>query len=306
MPFIVMIFLGLPDMNFSNLRQSKPFDEIEWGDLLNTVFWSLNYFDASSTLAAEVQNPGKTYPRALIIVLIAAISMYAGALIVGNGVTPENEEWDESYFARIGEIVGGEWLKNWIVSSVLVSSVGMFESELSTNAYLILGMTKRGMLPAIFAHKSKFNTPTFAILVTCSALSICMFMSLSDLVEMLNLLYIWGAVLEFAAFIYLRITRPDAPRPYRLPLGTKGVCLLFVLPFSTIAAIMYFSSWKGHLIVVGCVIIGTILVKFLRYLRSNQIIRFLPIVPWDRPLPDDDDNGEEQKPDLTQALIPTQ
>jgi amino acid transporter len=41
-------------------------------------------------------------------------------------------------------------------------------------------------------------------------------------------IYCLGELLEFAAFIWLRIKAPDLHRPYRVPLPTWGVILMLM------------------------------------------------------------------------------
>ena len=39
----------------------------------------------------------------------------------------------------------------------------MFEADMSCGAFQLLGMAERGMLPAVFAKRSRFGTPTVGI-----------------------------------------------------------------------------------------------------------------------------------------------
>ena len=65
LPFVFFIGLGIPHIETDNWFKTKPSEEINWGMYMNTLFWNLNYFDAASTLAGEVENPSKTFPKAL-------------------------------------------------------------------------------------------------------------------------------------------------------------------------------------------------------------------------------------------------
>ena len=66
--------------------------------------------------------------------------------------------------------VGGRWLGWMVVIAAIVSQVGQFEAEMSTDSYLLHGMAERGFLPSVFAHKSRHGTPSLGI--ACSALGI--------------------------------------------------------------------------------------------------------------------------------------
>ena len=43
-------------------------------------------------------------------------------------------------------------------------------------------------------------------------------------------LYGAGLFLEFITLIKLRIESPEAHRPFRIPLNTAGLCIMFLLP----------------------------------------------------------------------------
>jgi hypothetical protein len=67
-------------------------------------------------------------------------------------------------------------------------------------------------------------------------------LSFSQVVEMLNLLYCFAQLIEFAAFVQLRIKHPDMPRPFKIPLGTVGVSLMLLVPTLFIFVMIGFSS----------------------------------------------------------------
>jgi amino acid transporter len=56
---------------------------------------------------------------------------------------------------------------------------------------------------------SKYGTPTYNILLSATGIIILSCMSFQEIIEFLNFLYALGMLLEFAAFIKLRIKKPD-------------------------------------------------------------------------------------------------
>jgi amino acid transporter len=50
-----------------------------------------------------------------------------------------------------------------------------------------------------------------------------------QLIEMLNFSYAIALLMEYAAFVKLRVTQPNLKRPYRIPLDTFG-CIIFFSP----------------------------------------------------------------------------
>jgi hypothetical protein len=50
-------------------------------------------------------------------------------------------------------LIGGVWLKWWIQAAAAMSNLGLFEAEMSGDAFQLLGMSEMGMLPSIFASR---------------------------------------------------------------------------------------------------------------------------------------------------------
>ncbi|KDD73396.1 hypothetical protein H632_c2220p0, partial [Helicosporidium sp. ATCC 50920] len=105
LPFVVMAALGLPHVRPERWLEHDG-SAVRWRGFVNVMFWNLNYWDCASTLAGEVRDPARTFPRALA----AAVALVAGAylvpLLVGVGVAG-GVGWELGYLARLGARVGG-------------------------------------------------------------------------------------------------------------------------------------------------------------------------------------------------------
>jgi hypothetical protein len=112
-------------------------------------------------------------------------------------------------------------------------------------------MADRGILPKVLGHRSQHGTPTYGIFMSASGIFCLCWLSFSQVVEMLNLLYCFAQLIEFAAFVQLRIKHPDMPRPFKIPLGTVGVSLLLLVPTLFIFVMIGFSSVLS-IVSAGC------------------------------------------------------
>lgn len=74
---------------------------------------NLNYWDSVSTLAGEVENPGKTFPRALAGAVAVVVAGYLFPLVVGLSYSAKAKDWDLGYFAVVGDQVLG-WLSQGV------------------------------------------------------------------------------------------------------------------------------------------------------------------------------------------------
>eukprot|EP00884_Botryococcus_braunii_P015193 jgi/Botrbrau1/23675/Bobra.55_2s0056.1 len=78
--FIIVPFLFLIGFCAPHLRPANwavvDLPSVDWMQFLNIMFWNLNYWDSVSTLAGEVQQPAKLFPRALSIAVVLVVSVY--------------------------------------------------------------------------------------------------------------------------------------------------------------------------------------------------------------------------------------
>lgn len=273
-PFVVMGILSIP-----RIRPQQwlvvDFKKVKWRGYFNSMFWNLNYWDKASTLAGEVENPSKTFPRALFGAVILVVLSYLIPLLAGTGaLNSPSSEWSDGYFAEVGMLIGGFWLKWWIQAAAAMSNLGLFEAEMSSDAFQLLGMSEIGMLPAIFASRSKHGTPTISILCSATGVIFLSWMSFQEILEFLNFLYSIGMLLEFAAFIKLRIKKPDLQRPYKVPLQTFGASMLCLPPTVLLVLVMCLASLRTILVSGSVIILGLFLYPLIVHSRDKKWVRF--------------------------------
>jgi amino acid transporter len=230
-PFVVMIAIGsfqvdptrwldgptslqnTTDIGTTDTGESSVFDGvslIQWRPFLNSLFWNLNSFDSTASFAAEVDRPGRTLPRAMFWAIIVINIAYIGPLLVAIGATDSTPaEWVDGYLARAAGIIGGAWLEGWVVLAAGIANIALFQAELSADAFQLMGMAERGFVPSIFSTRSRFGTPTYGIVLGVAVIVAMGSFDLDNLIEMLNLNYAIALLMEYAAFLKLRVTNPD-------------------------------------------------------------------------------------------------
>ncbi|KAA8539090.1 hypothetical protein F0562_025782 [Nyssa sinensis] len=273
-PFVVMGLISIP-----KLRPSRwlvvDLHNVKWNLYLNNLFWNLNYWDSISTLAGEIDNPKKTLPRALFYALILVVLGYFFPLLTSTGAIPLNRElWTNGYFSDIAKMLGGVWLSWWIQGAAAMSNMGMFMAEMSSDSFQLLGMAERGMLPEFFAKRSHYGSPLVGILFSASGVTLLSWMSFQDIVDTENILYCFGMILEFIAFIRLRMKYPAASRPYKIPVGTVGAILMCIPPTIMICVVLAFSSPKVMVVSLIAIIIGLVMQPCLKHVEKKRWIKF--------------------------------
>lgn len=274
LPFVVMGFLSIPKLEPSRWLVVNLHD-VDWNLYLNTLFWNLNYWDSISTLAGEVKNPKKTLPRALFYALILVVLGYFFPLLIGTGAVPlDRELWTDGYFSDIAKIIGGVWLRWWVQAAAAMANMGMFVAEMSSDSFQLLGMAERGMLPEFFAKRSKHGTPLIGILFSASGVILLSWLSFQEIVAAENFLYCFGMILEFIAFVKLRIKYPNASRPFKIPVGTIGAIAMCIPPTILIGIVLALSTLKVAIVSLVAVVIGFIMEPALKYVEKKRWLKF--------------------------------
>ncbi|WOH03827.1 hypothetical protein DCAR_0623227 [Daucus carota subsp. sativus] len=274
LPFVLMGLISIP-----RLQPKRWFvvdlQRVDWSLYLNTLFWNLNYWDSISTLAGEVENPGQTLPRSLFYAVILVVFGYVFPLLIGTGAVPLNQElWTDGYFSDIAKFLGGVWLRTWVQGASAMSNVGMFVAEMSSDSFQLLGMAERGMLPEFFGKRSRYGTPIIGILSSASGVIFLSALSFQEIVAAENFLYCFGMLVEFVAFMKLRVNYPAATRPYKVPLGTTGAILMFIPPTLLIFVVLAVAPLKVMMISLSALVIGLVLQPCFIYSERKGWLTF--------------------------------
>jgi amino acid transporter len=198
---------------------------ILWRPFLNSLFWNLNSFDSAASFAGDVQDPGRTFPRAMFWSILMAVAANLIPVLICIGATDSKQhDWVDGYLATAASKIGGRWLGAWVVFAAGVSNLAQFQAELSGDAFALMGMADRGFVPKIFGKRSEHGTPTYSILLGLAVIIVMGTSNLDTLIEMLNFNYALKLIMEYCAFVKLRISKPEGMLQRRF---SDGVNLRF-------------------------------------------------------------------------------
>jgi amino acid transporter len=231
-PFIAIVCIA--PFRFGALAQAITKPTNSSIDILTGVLicmWNYMGWDNASTIAAEVERPQRTYPRAMLAaVLIVAVSyILPVAAMWMTGLAPG--AWDTGFWADVAGMLGGPLLRVALALGGMISGFGMFNALVMSYSRLPLAMAQDGMLPKIFGKRhSRSRAPWVAIVVLAILWAPCLLLGFERLVTIDILLYGASLGLEFAALICLRIREPELPRPFRVPGGLFGAVAIGITP----------------------------------------------------------------------------
>lgn len=173
-------------------------------------------------------------------------------------------------------VIGGPWLKFWTQAGAVLSSVGMFEAQLSSGAFQLLGMADLGLLPAVFARRAaRLRTPWVAVAVSSAVTLAVSFLAFDEVVATANFLYSLGTLLEFAAFLWLRARQPDLKRPYRVPLSSlPALAAMCAVPSAFLAYVCAVAGWRVFALAGALTALGVGLHGSMRLCRAKRWLKF--------------------------------
>ncbi|KAG5517720.1 hypothetical protein RHGRI_038189 [Rhododendron griersonianum] len=277
LPFIIMSLIAIPQIKPHRwLSLGQKGVKHDWNLFFNTLFWNLNFWDNVSTLAGEVKNRQKILPKALFIAVIFTCVAYIIPLMAATGaVSVDQSEWEAGFMAQAAEIISGNWLRLWIEIGAVLSGIGLFEAQLSSSAYQVLGMAELGFLPKFFGVQSKwFNTPWVGIVLSTLITLAVSFMNFTEIISSANFLYSLGMLLEFASFVWLRRKYPAMKRPYRVPMGIPGLVVMCLVPSAFLVYIMTIATKVVFLVCGLMTVAGVGWYFFIKYCKARKWFKF--------------------------------
>jgi amino acid transporter len=238
------------------------------------AMWNYMGWDNASTIAAEVERPQRTYPRAMLaaVGIVSLSYILPVAAMWMTRLSPS--AWETGSWAEIATMVGGPLLRIALVAGGMISAFGMFNALVMSYSRLPLAMAQDGMLPRVFAKlHPRTRAPWVAILVLAVGWACCLGLGFERLVTIDILLYGASLLLEFVALICLRVREPELPRPFRVPGGMFGAIAIGITPMLMLGFSVFRSEHESVFgmssFAFGSLLIGAGVIAYL----LNHVVR---------------------------------
>ena len=244
--------------------------------LLGISYIVFNYsaWDSVSTYAGEVANPRRNYPLAITAALTIAVLSYLIPVVAGYSVTTDPAVWSsDAGWPVIARMIGGRWLGIVVGAAGMVSTWGLFNSQLLYASRLPFVLARDGWLPKFLAGVSNDAVaPKAAIFTLCGLCALFTAFTFSGLALIQCLLYSAALTLEFLSLLMMRLRYPDAPRMFRIPGSWVGLGYVLIMPFAfaVLVVVSAFGDWHAvpaQLAVVAGVAVAGVLLYFFRHKR---------------------------------------
>ncbi len=242
-PFVVLIAVALwrwHGHGAGNLLAPVP--DIDLPGAVSVAMWNYMGWDNASTVAQEVENPQRNYPRAMLgAALLVALTYILPLLAIGlagvGAARFSTGAWTGAATSLVGPSLGLA-----VVLGGMINGVGMFNPLMMSYARVPYAVAQDGLLPSWFSRQNARGVP-YAALLACAALwALALRFSFERLISIDLVLYGGALLLEFIALIVLRHREPALPRPFRVPGGLPGTVVAALGP----ALLLLFALWAAR------------------------------------------------------------
>ena len=238
-PFAVLVAFGLHSHAGGLHALTAPIAQPDLLAALSVCLWNYMGWDNASTVAQEVDNPQRTYPRAMLIsaALVAATYILPLAAVAIAGIPAET--FSVGAWADAARTLGGPALAFAVVLGGTVSGVGMFNALMLSYTRIPYALAEERLLPRAFTRTNKAGAPWVSIAVLTVAWAAALRLPFAKLISIDLVLYGAALILEFVALVVLRRREPALKRPFKVPGGIAGTILAGIGPTLLILIAMY-------------------------------------------------------------------
>lgn len=236
---IIWIALGKPlQIHLDATSMIPSFSHTENWISLTAIMSAFLGMELATVHVREVNNPQKTFPKALFIsVILILTTMILGSLAIAF-VLPQNKisltNGVMQAFENFFEVYHMAWVIPIIAVMILLGSLGGMMSWIISPARGLLQAAQLGYLPNFLSKENKNRVAgnlliTQAVLVSIICLAFLLMPTVNSsywlLTALSTQLYMLMYVLMFLAAAFLRYKHADKPRAFSIPGGKLGMIL---------------------------------------------------------------------------------
>jgi APA family basic amino acid/polyamine antiporter len=205
------------------------------------VFFAYIGFDAVSTTAEEAKNPSRDLPIGIIASLVVCTALYLAVAAVLSGIVPVTQyrsaadalpglpvaggpavtQFLNAPVAFALALIGQDWAAYLVSAGAVAGITSVLLVMLMSQPRIFFAMSRDGLLPkGVSKVHPRFGTPYITTIITCVIVALVAGVTQIQVVgEMTSIGTLFAFVVVCAAVLILRIQRPEAHRPFRVPGG---------------------------------------------------------------------------------------
>ena len=233
-----------------------------WGGVITgaaVVFFAFIGFDVVATTAEETRNPSRDVPIGIFGSLAICTLLYVAVSVVLTGMQSYAtiDKDDAAPLSTAFTNAGHDSIANIIAIGAAVGIIVVVMILLLGQARVAFAMARDGLLPPVFAKvHPRFRTP-YVVTITVGVLVavLASLTSIDVLAELVNVGTLFAFILVSVGIIFMRRSRPDLERAFRvpwvpvIPVAAALICFYLMLNLA-VETWLRFGIWM----VIGLVI----------------------------------------------------
>nr|WP_229356452.1 APC family permease [Streptomyces sp. UNOB3_S3] len=242
-----------------NLTSHGGFAPNGWSAVLTAVtasgvVFAFNGFQAVVNLGGNAKNPGRAIPLALVGALSLGLVIYLALQVAFLGAVPpeklaEAGGWSginfASPFADLAKLLMLHWVVTMLQFGAFISPNGANIGNVASSAYLAQNLAETGFFPKKIAEvHPRYGVARPAMWLNLG-FSVLLLLTIGHSWEALASVVSAAMVVSYLmgpiAVGVFRETKPELPRPFRLP-AAKVLC---PITFAFAACALYWSKWPN-------------------------------------------------------------
>jgi len=233
-PIAVMVVLGIAHWKHNPfvpvVPPHKPLFQV-FGVGLALGVWLYSGYEQLSTVAEEVDNPRRTFPRALALVVPLSIATYFLPTFASLAALDNWQNWHGDYFSVAAKLIGGPLLGAWVALAAMVTNAALLNSTVLATTRMPFALAEDGLFPRAFTRiHPRYGTPALAIIVSGAIYAAFAIFTLTQLIAVYAWLRVATSVMTVLSAWKLRQRNPEMPRPFLVPGGRKGLFYAVAAP----------------------------------------------------------------------------
>ena len=208
----------------------QPIASPDLAGAISVTLWNYMGWDNASTVAQEVDDPQRNYPRAMVgSAALVAVTYILPLLAVGLAGL-DAAQFSTGAWTDAARILVGPALALSVVLGGMINGVGMFSPLMMSYTRLPFALAEDSLAPRAFTRLNRYGVPWASVVFCACIWALALNFSFERLISIDLVLYGASLLLEFVALVVLRRREPALPRPFRVPGGMVGAVLAGVGP----------------------------------------------------------------------------
>ena len=144
-PCLIFAAAGLPRIHVDALAVTA--GESDWALLISWAVWLYSGFSSLGSMAGEVENPRRTYPLVVLLLLPLVACLNLIPFAIALSIDPDASHYRAGYFATLAGRLAGQWLEALFVAGANVSLLGLYHSQTIAAERSLVALGEDALVP---------------------------------------------------------------------------------------------------------------------------------------------------------------